>query len=266
LKIFDAHIRSEVCSDADLKHLSYFGTAVVITTSHDARSFESAADLIEYFEFLLGPEATRLGRCGLEAYVALGVLPTARPRRTHYEVWRRLPAMLDNPVVVAVGEVGVFEDSSDQWELFETQARMAREARKPLIVTSPAELRINQSYKMMQRLEKIGVSPSQVMINYTDERFIENVLHSGFYAGLAVGAATQEPRQAARWIAELLHRGARSEQIVINSALRVGGADVLAIPKTIEALGELGVPQDVISAMVWDNAENLFLKTGALYG
>ncbi|MFU8805994.1 MAG: hypothetical protein ACNA8W_19440 [Bradymonadaceae bacterium] len=260
MKIFDVHIRSDSCTDADLKNLRYFETEHVITTAYDARPFEQARDLMSYFQGLIDHECSRLRRCGLIPHVALGVLPGARPRRTHYEVWRELPGLLTNPAVVAIGEIGVWEDVKDQWDLFERQIKLALEAGpRPVIITPPPELRITMTYKMMQIIERIGFPPHQVMINYTDDRFIENVLQSGFCAGVAVGATPQTPRQAAGILVRVLESQGSAERVILNSALRAGGSDVLAIPKTVAALQELGMIEEEIEALTFENASKLFL-------
>ncbi|MBA2663959.1 MAG: hypothetical protein H0U74_16845 [Bradymonadaceae bacterium] len=260
MKIFDAHIHSDTCSDADLKNLSYFETRRVLTAAHAPRAFERAADLLDYFRELIDSECPRLRRCGLIPHVALGVVPKASPRRTHYEVWRELPALLECDEVVALGEVGVLEDSKTQWDLFERQVRIAMEhGPKPLLLTPPLYLRATMTYKMLQVLERVGYPPERAMINFLDERLVANVVQSGCVAGLAVGASSHEPRQAAGLVCAVIEALGSAERIVLNSGLRSGGADVLGVPKTIVALQELGVASGVIEELVWANAMQLFL-------
>ncbi len=254
MKIFDAHIRSDTCSDTELKNLSYFGTSHVLTAAHGARSFERAEDLLGYLGELIDEGVPRLGRCGLVGYVALGVLPDAQPRRTHYEVWQALPELLARPEVVAVGEIGVWEDTKQQWELFERQVKIALEhGAKPLLISPPYELRANMTYKMMQRLEKLGFPPSRAVIGLLDERLLENVVQSGFVGSLPVGASSNEPRGAARLVMEVVENLGSAEGIVLSSGLREGGGDVLGIVKTIVELETLGMEAEVVERVVFGN-------------
>jgi uncharacterized protein len=261
VKIFDAQIRSDVCSDADLQNLHYFGTDEVVTTAHAPRDFERAEDLLGYFDDLVAQEHRRLEQLGITGHVALGVLPGARPRRTHLEVWQELPYLLEQPEVVALGEVGVFEQTDGQWDLFERQIDIARQA-APLavIATPPRDLRVNMTYKMMQRIEKVGMPPEMVMMNRLDERLIETVVRDGFVAGVAVGSPNLEPRKAAQALADVVDRLGSAERIVMNSALRTGGIDVLGIPKTVVALQDLGVDTRTITRLAYGNAKALFLR------
>lgn len=262
MKIFDAQIRSDICSTADLQNLRYFDTRRVLTCAHAPRRFERAEDLLAYFDALTRDEVQRLERCGLSASVALGVLPSAVPRRAHFEVWRALPHLLARPEVVALGEVGVWADQADQWELFGRQLRIARAARLPTICTPPDDLRANMTFKMMQRVEKLGVAPERVMMNRLDERLIEAVVQEGFVAGVSVGASNLNPRASAALLADLLQTLGSAERIVLNSALRAGGADILGIPKTIVALQKLGVAAAAIEKLVWENAASIFMPRG----
>ena len=259
MKIFDPYIRSRTQSDDDLKNLRYFGTTEVVTTAHGGRSFETAEDLIAYFEVLVGEECRRLRRCGLSPHVALGVLPSSRPRRAHYEVWEELEKLLGHSAVVALGAVGVWEDIDDHWELFERQIRIAHKVGPiPLVVTPPRELKITLTYKMMNWLERQSYPPSLVVMNRLDERLLENVVESGFCAGYPVGASSNDPRQAGVDIAEVLRRIGGADKIMLTTALRRQSGDVLGVIKSVKVLRQQGVSEKDIRQMTYDNAAHLF--------
>jgi predicted metal-dependent TIM-barrel fold hydrolase len=259
MPIFDPHVRTDVRSDDDLKNLAYFDTERVVTTAHPYQPFERAEDLLEYFEWLIDEECERIERCGLGAHAALGVLPEARPRRSHPEVWTAMPELLERDPVVAVGEIGAWKDEEAHWELFERQVRMARDHELPVVVTPPTGLKVNMTYKMMLRIESIGLPPKRAVMNYLDERMVEAVVRDGFVAGLAVGASDLPPSEAADIVVDVLEAVGDAKRIVLNSALRAAGSDVLCIPKTIAALQERGVGRDVIEQLVYDNSATLFL-------
>ncbi len=259
MKIFDAHIRSDTCSDVELKNLSYFGTEHVLTAAHGPRGVERAEDLLAYFDSLVFEAVPRLKRCGLVGHVALGVMANMQPRRAHYEVWRRLPELLARPEVVAVGEIGVWEDTQKQWDLFERQVKIAQElGAKPLLISTPYELKATMTYKMMQRLEKLGFPPDRAILGKLDERLLENVVQSGFVGGFTVGASSNEPREAARLVAGIVERLGSGRGIVLSSGLGDGSGDVLGIAKTIVSLQELGVEAEVIEEIVFGNAGRVF--------
>lgn len=259
MRIFDAQIRSDSRTDDELKNLAYFGTEHALTTAHPRRAFENAADLLAYFAELVGDELDRLARCGIAARTALGLLPASVPRRAHPELWPALEQLLIDPRVAAVGEIGVWDDAKPQWALFERQARLALEARLPVVVTPPAELRVNMTYKMMDRLGQLGLPPHRCMMNLLDARVLPTVLEEGYTGGIAVGYGRTDPRAAARLLRATLERAPEAlDQIVLCTSLRAGSADILGIPKTLVALAETGLDSTAVSALAYGNAERLF--------
>ena len=262
LKIFDPIVRSRTQSDEALKNLKYFGTTDVVTTSYGGRGFERAAELLTFFRDLLGGEMKRLERCGLNAYGAIGVAPNARPRRAHPEVWKAMPELLCRPEVVAVGEIGVWEDTSRQWELFERQVRLAQEAGLALLIATPRELRVTLTYKMMSRLEKVGFPGDRVLFSPVDVAFLQNVIESGFCAGYPVSAGINEPREAAAALAQLVETTAEPEAlrrgVLLSAHLRRASSDVLGVPKALRALSEAGLDGAYLQSWSWGNARRLF--------
>lgn len=253
MPIFDVHIRSDTRSDDDFRNLEYFETTHVLTAAHAGGGFERASDLLAYFDRLKTAEVKRLKRCGLDAFVALGLTPDARPRRTHYEVWAELPDMLEPPVV-AIGEIGAYEDCEDHWELFERQVKMAHRAGLAILATPPAGLKANMTYKMMNRIEKLGFAPGRAIMTHLDARLVETVVREGFVAGVSAGPYHMEPREAARAIAASIEVVGHADRVVLSSALRSGAADILGIPKTVAELEELGLESDVIESVSFSNA------------
>jgi predicted metal-dependent TIM-barrel fold hydrolase len=260
VQIFDAHIRSDTRSDDDLKNLAYFGTERVLTAAHPRRPFERADDLLSYLDSLVTSEVERIRRAGLVPHVALGLLSSMRPRRAHYEVWQELPHMLELPEVVAVGEIGAWDDEDDEWRLFERQVEFAKAAKLPILVATPSDLKVNMTYKMMARLQKKGFPPDLAMFNHLDARLVETVAAEGFVAGVSVGPYHLDPRDAAPMVAAAVDKLGSAERIVMNSALREGGGDILGIPKVAVMLSDAGLASSAVERLVYGNAMRLFVR------
>jgi predicted metal-dependent TIM-barrel fold hydrolase len=104
------------------------------------------------------------------------------------------------------------------------------------------------------------MTPGLALMNRLDERLVETVVREGFVAGVSVGASNLNPRKAARLLADVIEKVGSSERIVLDSALRSGGSDILGIPKTIVALQELGVEHRTIERLAYGNAMALFVR------
>ena len=253
MRIFDAQIRTDSRSDDDLKNLAYFGTERVVTTPGEARAFGTSDELLSYFRSLCVEEVARLRRCGLSPFVSLGVLPNARPKRSHYEVWRELPSLLLAPEVVAVGEIGAWNDVSREWDAFERQLKMAMEANLPVLITPPTDLYVNMTYKMLRRVTRVGIPHDRVMVTRTDHRIATTLLAEGFVAGLSAGAGALDPRGAAKLLVELAAERGNVSRLMLMSSLQEGPADVLSVPKVLAELPDAWSETD-LAAVVWNNA------------
>lgn len=259
MSLFDAQLRSDALTNEELSNLCYFGTAALVTTAHAAKRFERSDELLDYFENLCGPERARVERAGIEAFVALGVTPTARPRRAHPEVWRELPELLRRPEVVAVGEIGVWEDVEAQWRLFDRQVELALGSNVPIVITPPEVLRVTMTYKMMQRLERLGQPPERCLINRCDSRLLPTVIAEGYYAGLSVGFGHEEPRAAAALLLQTLEEvPATSDRAVLNSSIHRGASDILGMAKTVTAMEEAGAQSALVHSVSFQNAARFY--------
>jgi predicted metal-dependent TIM-barrel fold hydrolase len=130
----------------------------------------------------------------------------------------------------------------------------------PLVITPPRDLRVNMTYKMMRRLEHLDFPPERALFNYLDARLVENVHLEGFVAGITVDPTALPPRRAARLAADALEALGDDRRLVLSSGLRAGAADVLALPKTLDALTRLGVPDPTITRLAHTNARELYAR------
>lgn len=254
MHFFDAQLRSDTRPDDDIRNLAYFGTTHAVITGNPDVIMQTAEELIGYLGALSVTERARLEGMGIRAYTALGILAKQRPRRTHHEFWRELPALLTTDGVVAVGEIGAWRDQAAEWNVFCRQVEIAAELSLPIIVTPPTDLRVNMTFKMMKRLDDLGFPTSRVVFNHAEPRTLEAILVEGYFASLTVGAYHLDV-QTTRELVQT-HMGFRN-QMMLNSGLREGLADILASAKILEALSDLE-PQ-LISALTFDTAFDFFV-------
>lgn len=256
LPYFDAHIRTDCIEDDVLENLLHFGVAKVLLAAHAPAPFEVAGDLLAYFGGLVSNEFHRLRRVGLTPVVALGVHPDAVPRRAHYEVWRELPSLLADPAVVAVGELALTDESEAQEALLRRQLEIAAEADLPVLVTAASRERARHVRRILALLEESPVQASRVMVNHIDFTCLRPVLEAGCWAGVTVGPMHLEQAAATDLIGR--YRAEAVDRVIVNSGLRPGPADVLALPKLALGLTEAGLTQSEVRRLVWGNAERLF--------
>lgn len=257
MKLFDAQARTATRTDDELRNLRYFGTTHVVTTPQLARANDADAVLAQ-LRALLDDEVARLRRLDLHGYAAIGLLPPAAPRRAHPELWSAFEACAHDPRVVAIGEVGVWEDTARQWQLFDAQLQVARRAELAVILTPPEQLPVTMTYKMMARVGEVGIAPERCLVNALDEATLGTVCEEGFVAGVAVGGGGA-PRGAARVIAKTLDDVPEAlERLVLTSALSHHASDILSMAKTVDALKKL-LPATALERVCYANAAQLFV-------
>lgn len=259
LTFFDAQIRSVRRSIEDLRNLRYFGTTHVLTTAFDSQKFSVAAEVLDFWDGLIGAEVERLSLCDIAGSVAIGMLPSARPTRSHYEVFEGMEARLRPPQVRAVGEIGVWEPNHSEWELFRRQVQLAKDFELPVVITPPEVLRINLTYAMMKCLDEMDFPRHQTLFNHSCEITSKTLFEEGFGVGVVVGSFGMEPTLAARLVSTLVNDGGLSA-IYVTSGMSDGPADVLGLPKLARELRELGLVEESIRQVMFENASRLFTR------
>ena len=258
LHYFDAHIRTDCIEGEVLENLAYFNVKHVLLAAHAPTPFKTAEELLAYLGGLVTDEFCRIERAGLTPVVALGVHPDAVPKRAHYEVWRDLPVLLDDPNVVAVGELALEEESKDQLALLERQLALAHEKDMPVLTTANTRERARKVRQILDIIDHVGICTSRVLVNHVDFTCLKPVIDAGCWAGVTVGPMHLGLRDALEMLRRF--RGSAVDKVILNSGLRTGPVDVLALPKLALMLTESGFSQSEVRRLVWGNAMRLFLE------
>ena len=261
MKLFDTFTYSDTRTDADLDNLAWFGVERVVTCAHAPRSFETARDLWQYFERLIGPERDRLERAGLTPHVAIGVHPDAVPRRAHYEIWRELPHLLRDPAVSALGELSLRDGGERGWSLVERQLRLLADlpVAKPAWISLSPQREARVRNRWLERLgataRGLGLDPELIVVQHTDWLTIDAAEAEGFTCGLSLSPFYATTAEALRIIT---HHDRR--RVVLGSALREGAVDVLALPKLAAAARQAGIEQVELERVLYGNAMALLVR------
>ena len=261
MKLFDAQVYADARPDSDFANMAWFDVERVVICAHAPRPFETARDLWEYLDQLVGAEVDRLARIGLEASVALGIHPRAIPRRAHYEIWRELPQLLANPNVAALGEIGLDTGDAREWRLIDRQLGLLAEhgIQKPVIfrLALSADTRLRRSWisRLGALLDAHALDPQDVLVQHVDWMTIDQVLESKMKAGLTVSPYFSTVEEVRRII---VHHG--THEVIVSTGTRVGQADVLAMSRVGVALSDAGLGQHDIERAVYGNAMGLFVR------
>ncbi len=215
---------------------------------------------------------------------AVGVSAMTRVRS-----WEKLvdalPGYLEDPRVVALGEVGLDPGQyfgftwplEDQARCLEAQARVAARLGKPLILHTPTPkrsgdflggvatqgevppeaFRLHYLREDLEILDRAGLDPGLLVIDHVDETIVDFV-HAETRAWCAVSLGSVLRRPSPERVAEWVKRHG-PDRILLNSDLiPYTSNDPLCIPRAIRAMRRAGVPEAHVRRVAFENANELF--------
>ncbi|HKI98078.1 MAG TPA: TatD family hydrolase [bacterium] len=262
MNLFDPHIHMTSRTTDDYAAMAQAGIIAVVEPAFwlgqprtHAGSFE------DYFNSLLGWERFRASQFGIRHFCTIALNPKeANNPRLSEEVLDMLPRYLQKEGVVAVGEVGYDDQTDIEEKLFARQVEMALEYDLPVLVHTPHRDKKNGTIRTIGLIRDVGIPEERVLIDHNNEETLPLVLDTGCWAGHSIypNSKMDENRMA------LLVKQYGSERIIINSAADWGISDPLKVPKTVAKMREMGIAEDVIQTVVWDNPVAFFSQSGNL--
>lgn len=262
MKIFDPHIHMTSRTTDDYQAMAAAGVAVVLEPAFwlgqprmHVGSFE------DYFASLLGWERFRASQFGIHHVCTLALNPKeANNPRVAQGVIDLLPRYLPKEGVVAVGEIGLDDQTEAEEKYFALQIELARRHDLPILVHTPHRDKKRGTERCIAVVREQRFPEERVIIDHNNEETLPIVLASGCWAGHSIYPATKMDED--RMVALVKKYG--HERILINSAADWGVSDPLKVPKTVAKMREAGVAEEVIEAIVWRNPVAFFAQSGKL--
>lgn len=262
MKMFDPHIHMTSRTTDDYQAMAQAGIVAIVEPAFwlgqprtQPGSFE------DYFNSLLGWERFRAAQFGIRHFCTIALNPKeANIPALAEAVLDMMPRFLQKDGVVAVGEVGYDDQTAAEEKLFARQLEMANEYDLPVLVHTPHRDKKRGTERTIALVRECGVPEERVLIDHNNEETLPLVLDTGCWAGHSIypNSKMDEHRMAT------LVRRFGSERIIINSAADWGVSDPLKVPKTVEVMRGLGIPEPAIQRIVWDNPVEFFAQSGAL--
>lgn len=269
IPIIDGHVHMDVRSANEYELMAISGVeAVVIPSTCNGEKRSSKEAYFQFYDRLLTAERQRAERHGLKAGIAVSVDPEdLHEVEIAYEVIEGLPRYFDNPHVCAMGEIGLEKFTPAEVSVFLRQLRLARDYALPVIMHTPHEDKEANLPRMVAILEEAiteyGLERRLLLL---DDLTVDTIdcawgLELGAY-GLAVspplnGVYVAHRKATPREAKELLDRYGAAK-LIFNSALGWGYGDPQAISRVLLHLKLMGVREDDLKAVVYDNPKRFF--------
>ena len=260
MKYFDPHIHMTSRTTDDYQSLYDAGVMVVVEPAFwmgqprtHVGSFE------DYFLSLLGWERFRASQFGLHHFCTLALNPKeANDPYLASGVLEILPRYLVKDTVVAVGEIGLDDQTPQEIKVMQAQLELAQKYDLPVLIHTPHRDKKRGTKACVDIVKDFGFSPEKVLIDHNTEETLPGVIDQGFWAGHSIYPHTKMDEK--RMVKIIQQFG--GEKIIVNSAADWGVSDPLMVPKTAKLASECGIKSSQIKDIFWDNPILFFAQSG----
>jgi len=259
MKMFDPHIHMTSRTTDDYQAMADAGIIAIIEPAFWVGQPRTRAGSFEdYFNSLLGWERFRASQFGIRHFCTIAMNPKeANNPRLSEEVLEMVPRYLQKEGVVGVGEIGYDDQTAEEERIFIRQLEMAKEYELPVLIHTPHRDKKQGTVRTIDVCKDVGLKPEMVLIDHNNEETLPITLDSGCWAGHSVypNSKMDEHRMAS------IVQKFGSDRIIINSAADWGVSDPLKVPKTVKVMQQMGISDETISKIVWDNPVEFFSQS-----
>jgi predicted metal-dependent TIM-barrel fold hydrolase len=246
-----AHMVSRTTDDYAAMALS--GCVAVTEPAFWAGWDRSTADgFDDYFSQLTGFEPKRAAQYHVQHYTWLGMNPKESDNREiSVEVLRRLPAYLDRPTVLGIGEIGLNRVTRNEIATYTEQIELAADLQQLVLIHTP---HLEDKHKGTRITIDVlrrhpDLAPGRVLVDHAEEHTIESILEHGYWAGLTLYPQTKV--SASRAVDMIEQHG--PDRILVAGACDWGPSEPLAVPKFIAEMRRRGHDEALIHRVVFEN-------------
>ena len=260
MRIFEPHIHMFSRVTEDYQALAKAGVKVVLEPAFWlGQNRTSVGSFVDYFDTLLGWERFRSEQFGIHHLCTMALNPReANDPRVNEGVMEVLPRYCEKDSVVAVGEIGLDDQTEVEEEYFRRQIQLADDHGLPILVHTPHRDKKRGFERCVDIIKESGFPFERVLLDHGNEETIKITRDLGCVSGFSIYPFTKMDED--RMVKILLEYGV--EGIVINSAADWGVSDVLMVPKTIAKMRAAGFDDDAIDKLVWQNPVSFFAQSG----
>jgi len=262
MKYIDHHAHMVSRTTDDYQHLALTGCVAVTEPAFWAGWDRSTADGMEdYFRQLTEFEPKRAAQFGVQHYCWLAMNPKESDNRVlSREVLKRIPAFLDRPTVLGIGEIGLNRITRNEVATFDEQVDLAFRHRQLILIHTPhLEDKLKGTKVSIDVLRRYrSLDPERVMVDHAEEHTIEMILDGGYWTGLTLYPQTKVSPQRA---VDMIERFG-PERICVAGACDWGPSDPIAVPRFVMEMRRRKLPEDLIHRVVFENPVRFLSQSG----
>jgi predicted metal-dependent TIM-barrel fold hydrolase len=249
--MIDAHIHADTRPYEDFEIMTIAGVDKAVTCAHDPLRMSSSDVVLDHIHRIMENDTIRAAKNGLKLYSAIGIHP--RSISDDYNiVLEKLPELLDNINVVAIGEIGLETGTELEIEIFKKQLHLAQDLGRKVIVHTPRTHKEEITKKTASLIED-NIETSLVQLDHVDGSIIDRVINFEGILGITVQPQKITPDEAVDMMEEYGY-----DRFVLDSDISSSPSDPLSVPKTVHKLKLKGVDEKNIKKVSYSNTANFY--------
>lgn len=249
--MIDAHVHADTRPYEDFEKMVVAGVKKAISCAHDPMRMSTADVVLDHIHRIMENDTKRAASNGLKLYSAIGVHPRSISS-DYILVLNKLPELLENENVVAIGEIGLETASELEIKVFKQQLCLAQDLGLKVIVHTPRTNK-KEITEITASLIEENIDTSLVQIDHVDRTIIERLMEFDGLLGLTVQPQKMTPEEAVTIMDEYGY-----DKFVLDSDMSSSPSDPLSVPKTVHKLKLAGVNEKNIKKVSRTNAADFF--------
>lgn len=239
-------------SSEDFEKMFVSGIDTAISCSYYPYKIDNNPEiLLNHLNRILNFEPRRAGEYGLDLRVALGIHP-ANALENNEIIFEALESWIENKNIIAIGEIGLDENTDLEKEVFKKQLELAENTKSKVIIHTPRKNKL-EVLKDIKEIVLESINPNLVVIDHINLNTIEEIIDEEFTIGLTVQPQKMEVEEAI----EILDKYGFN-RFLLNSDISNKPSDPLSVPKTVRTLKRLGYDKKEINKVAFENAKKFF--------
>ena len=244
--MIDAHIHADTRPYEDFEKMAVAGVKKAISCAHDPMKMSTSAVVLDYIHRIMENDTQRAGKNGLKLYAAVGLHPRSISS-DYIKVIQKLPELLANENVVALGEIGLETASEMEIKVFKQQLKIAQDMCIKVIIHTPRTNK-KEVTNITASIIEDNIETSLIQLDHVDISIIDRVKDFEGVLGITVQPQKMTPEEAVNLMDEYGY-----DRFVLDSDMSSSPSDPLSVPKTVHKLRLAGVNEKDIKKVSYNN-------------
>ena len=167
-------------------------------------------------------------------------------------IFAELEKWIENKDIIAIGEIGLDENTDLEKEVFKKQLELAEDTQSKVIIHTPRKNKL-EVLKDIKEIVLDTINPKLVVIDHINLNTIEEIIDEDFTIGLTIQPQKMEVEEAV----EILDKYG-FDKFLLNSDISNKPSNPLSVPKTVRTLKRLGYEEKEINKVAFENAKGFF--------